>query len=215
MQAASDGRCTTAEEDAAIEAVGGERSALYGEITPLGFRALSARLQLGSSDVFADLGSGLGRATVQAVREYSVRLSFGVEMAATRHELAEAALADASDCAAIGERVRLLCADCSDDALWTAPDAPLRDVTVIYMGALMFSADLMRRLARLIEQLPAVRVVASLKRFADGDAPAGFREDLPTETVETSWTAPQRPGEGAGVKEPGCPVHVYLRESDV
>ena len=66
----SAGRCTTAQGDAAIEAIGGPESAVYGEITTIGFRTLAGRLKLGSGDTFTDLGSGLGRAVLQAVREF-------------------------------------------------------------------------------------------------------------------------------------------------
>ena len=39
------------------------------------------------------VGSGLGRATRQAAREFSARRAVGVELAASRHVLAEAGLA--------------------------------------------------------------------------------------------------------------------------
>ena len=211
-QFAADGRITTQEEDEAIEAVGGERAALYGEITALGFRSLAARLQLASSDSFVDLGSGLGRVVFQAVREHGVARSVGVEMAGSRHELAEAALA--SENADIADRVALVAADCSDPALWRAPDALLRGITVIYMGSLMFSPELMTRLAQLIESSPSVRAVATLKRFTDDRPPGGFRECSDAEKCETSWTAPTSVGSahGAGnAPDPGCPVFIYTR----
>ena len=62
MRAASDGRCTSEEEDRVIATIGGNKAATYGEITPLGLRALAARLHMSEADTFADLGSGLGRA---------------------------------------------------------------------------------------------------------------------------------------------------------
>ena len=85
QEAALAGRCTTADEDAAIEAVGGPDAALYGELTALGFRALAVRLGLGADDIFADCGSGLGKLVVQAVSEFGTRRGCGVEFAASRH----------------------------------------------------------------------------------------------------------------------------------
>lgn len=212
MQAASDGRCTTQDEDDAIEAVGGERSALYGEITPLGFRTLAARVQLGESDTFVDLGSGLGRATVQAAREYNVQASFGVEMAPTRHERAEALLDESPDASELAARVHFLCENCAEPTLWGTPDGLLAKVTVVYMGSLMFGSELMASLARLIGSVPSVRAIATLKRFAGGGLPVGFAEASEPLTCETSWTAPLRAaGADVKLKEPGCPVFLYLR----
>jgi hypothetical protein len=71
-----------------VDSVAGEYASTYGEITPAGFRALARRVGLGAQDVFVDLGSGVGRAVVQAALENGVRRSAGVELAASRHERA-------------------------------------------------------------------------------------------------------------------------------
>eukprot|EP00966_Prymnesium_polylepis_P241670 5588653-Prymnesium_polylepis.1 len=42
-----------------LRAIGGPNADRYGEITPRGFAALGRRIQLGSEDTFADLGSGI------------------------------------------------------------------------------------------------------------------------------------------------------------
>jgi hypothetical protein len=198
------GRCTTADEDAAIEAVGGPDAALYGELTPLGFRALVSHLGgLRATDSFADLGSGLGRLVVQAAKEYGVARACGVEFAASRHELAEEALAQEDE--SVVNRVALVEGDCSDPTLWAA-GGPLADATVVYAGSLMFSEELMGKLARLIEASTSARVVASLKQWSA--APQGWCEQAPAERFETSWTAPQSlKSEG----DAGTPVFVYVR----
>ena len=82
---ASLGRCTTQEEDEAMKAIGGDQAYVYGELTTLGMRALSARLDLCADDFFLDAGSGLGKIVFQAAREFHVRRSIGVEMAQSRH----------------------------------------------------------------------------------------------------------------------------------
>ena len=46
QDAVRQGRCTDQAEEEEIEAIGGAEAATYGEITPLGFRALAARLGL-------------------------------------------------------------------------------------------------------------------------------------------------------------------------
>ena len=46
QDAALDGRCTSATEDAAIEAAGGPEAPTYGELTVVGVVSLVARLQL-------------------------------------------------------------------------------------------------------------------------------------------------------------------------
>ena len=56
------------QEEEAIEAIGGAEAATHGEMTPLGFGRWSSAAA--EEDVFADLGSGLGRWPVsQAARE--------------------------------------------------------------------------------------------------------------------------------------------------
>ena len=189
-----------------MESIGGPEAALYGELTPLGFRALAAHLRLTADDSFVDLGSGLGRLAVQAASEFGVRRAFGVEFAATRHELAVAALE--REAAGVSERVTLLEGDCAAPNLWTA-GGPLGDrITVVYAGSLMFSNELMDQLARLIEACPfPLRVVASLKQWASDQAPRGFVEQAPL-YCESSWTAPR---ELTDERDPGTPVYVYAR----
>ena len=73
----------------------------------------------------------------------------------------------------------------------------------------MFSVELMDKLARQIEACPApIRVVASLKQWAEDSIPRNFREQLPPERCEASWTAPQSLRDE---REPGTPVYIYVR----
>ena len=192
-----------------MEAVGGPDAALYGELTPLGFRKLAARIKLVANDSFVDCGSGLGRLCFQAVSEFSCRAACGVEFAASRHELAVEAAAQLPE--AISSCVKLVEGDCSDAALWAA-DGPLDGTTVVYLGSLMFSAELMDALARRIETCPApLRAICTLKQWIDGNGPRNFREATPPERCESTWTAPQALADRE--REPGSPVFVYLRSS--
>lgn len=66
----------------------------YGEITPLGIEQLVNKLPLGlnSEDAFFDLGSGVGKAVIQAFLTSPLRLAVGVELAESRHKHATRAL---------------------------------------------------------------------------------------------------------------------------
>ena len=75
---------------------GGPRAATYGELTPLGFRQLVARLSLTSEDVFVDCGSGTGRLVLLAAKECGVRRAIGVELSSSRHSIALELLAAAN-----------------------------------------------------------------------------------------------------------------------
>ena len=173
------GRCTDQAEEEAIEAIGGREAATYGEITPLGFRTMAAQLQLSTEDVFVDLGSGLGRVVVQAAAEFNVHCSLGVEMAPSRHALAEE-LRDATPCS---DRVVFINDDCASEAVWRDH---LEHTTVAYASNLLFGEELMQRLARCLESCASLRAVASLKPF-ESPPLAGFVEVLPRVLVETSW----------------------------
>mmetsp|Transcript_56197 Transcript_56197/g.111581 ORF Transcript_56197/g.111581 Transcript_56197/m.111581 type:complete len:217 (-) Transcript_56197:48-698(-) len=154
QKAVRDGMVTSALEDAAIEAIGGEFAATYGEITERGFTTLGQRLNIGPSDHFIDLGSGLGRLCVQAARDFGA-CAFGVEYAASRHKLALAHLcreAEDNSCihpdgtlppyhtsAVNGASVTLIQGDCADAAVW---EDHLSCGTVIYASNLLFSREL-------------------------------------------------------------------------
>ena len=204
QEAVREGRCTDQLEEEAIEQLGGPEAAVYGEITPLGFRAMARRLGLSATDAFADLGSGLGRVVLQAVKEFNVRRSCGVEMALSRHLLAEA-LRDSDSEAAFASRVRFINDDCAADAVWREH---LDDTTVVYASNLLFGPELMERLARCLEGCATVRVVASLKPFP---SLAGFREELPREMVETSWRAPEEVQQAGAIEQPGSLMYIYRR----
>lgn len=63
----------------------------YGELTYEGATALGEILRLGRSDVFYDLGSGLGRAVLQAHAQWGVGVAVGVELSPERHRKAQRA----------------------------------------------------------------------------------------------------------------------------
>ena len=196
--------CTSNEDDALVESIGGPRANIYGEITPNGVRTLNEHLNLTSDDCFADLGSGLGLAVLQAAREFGVP-AYGVERAEGRHRVAERALSRQAD--DVASRVRLLCADCADPQLWREQ---LSKVTVAYTCNLLFSTELNQRLSEALETGGApLRAVAAMRQFTGGLL--GFEEKEPF-LVETTWRAPEELGalREAGEHE-GSLVYLYVR----
>ena len=206
QESASLGRCTTEEEDEQLKAIGGDQAYVYGELTTLGMRALSDRLRLGTGDCFLDAGSGLGRIVFQAAREMGVVKSIGVELAQSRHDLAVEALG--REALVCQEKIELIHGNCIDQMLWRSR---LRDVTVVFLASLFYSDELMKGLARCLEEAaPAVRVVATLRRWEE--PPTGFAEETPPQACETSWTAPDTIGGDAPTEGDGTtPVHIYVR----
>ena len=211
-RAARDGMCTSPLEDAAIEKVGGEFAATYGEITDKGFSTLGTALRLAPDDVFVDCGSGLGRAVVQAAREFGVSRSCGIEYAASRHELAMKGLNAAADAELVAERVRLVCGDCAEPSLWQPPSGELAGATVVYAANLLFDKALNERLRSCLEGCSQLRAVACLTEWPSGLA--GFGP--PTEVLcETSWSAPLQVFDyksGGVVPHAGTAVYVYERQ---
>ena len=167
QQAVMDGQYISGAEDAAMAAIGGKLSSTYGEITPLGFSALGQRLKLGPGDTFVDCGSGLGRCVAQAVHEFGVSQSFGIEFSSSRHNLAVAALQcdDADD--ALSDRICLVQGDCAD-ATWWAGSSEASKCTCAYTCNILFDDALNRRLKHCFEGCDSIRRVAAFKQWSEG-----------------------------------------------
>ena len=208
QRAARDGMCTSMNEDAAIEALGGEFASTYGEITPVGFSKLGQSLGLQSSDVFCDAGSGLGRAVLQAAAEFGVRRAYGIEYAPSRHKLAVSRL-EREVKPELAERVHLIQGDCADAAIW---EEHLDGCTVLFASNLLFDDPLNNRLRSCIETCSTIRAVASLKLWPEGLL--GFGEPQAV-CCETSWSAPLVIHDLGGIQpHPGTPVYLYERFAD-
>lgn len=202
------GRCCSPSEVEAIAALGGPMAETYGEITLDGMKALANRVMMGPSDIFADLGSGCGRAVFQALTDFDVASTCGIELAESRHELALQSLAALP--AEQASRVRLLCGDCAAADAWQ-PGGALADATIVYVASLCFGDELMQRLGARLEESARVRTVATLKPFAGGLG-GGFVAVDPPEACEMSWTAlrPNEHGDGDTTQ----PVYLYARYTD-
>ena len=199
----------TAIESAEIDAIAGGGSSIYGEITDRGFSKLGKRLGIGPADRFADLGSGTGRAVVQAVTEFKVKAACGCELSPTRHGLAVAGQQELEP--AVGGAITYTLADCCSALEW-AEGGSLHETTVVWMCSPLFGR---RTMLALGDRLAAssVRLVATMKPFVEVQGLGSsleafhlaFTEDLPNELCEMSWTA------GDAAAGPGLPVHIYRR----
>ena len=223
-------QATSQGDEAELARLGGSQAHTYGEVTTIGFRQLCARMELSTSDVFVDLGSGTGQLVQQAAREYGVRRAIGIELSGSRHQVAidlhtaaAASIATARKQRGLRDKrgsspVLFLQADCADLQLWTAArtvgsgsrGGSLVGATAVFTCSIMFDDSLMARIARCIEACPTVRVVASFRRFPSAlGGLRGFAVSPPTELCETTWTAPKHLDDPPRV---GSTIYIYLRD---
>jgi hypothetical protein len=182
-------------------------AATYGEITSAGVKALGTRCKLGPSDIFTDLGSGCGRAVIQAVDQFGVASARGIELARSRHDEAEMARAALSD--ATASRITFVCGDCAAEEAWREGGV-LAETTVAYVASLCFGDALMARLAERLAASRRVRTVATLKEFPGGLG-GEFVALEPPEPCEMSWTAVRPDASGSTTQ----PVFLYARYTDM
>ena len=136
---------------------GGLNAAVYGDsdveqVLHL-FRLLTRRAA-GKGDVFVDLGSGSGRLVLLVHLLTPVAESVGVELSQTRHEAAQAAMAEAIASqlicdgeAACGRKVDLVCS--------SMLHYDLSDATMVFVYNLCFDDPFLQELeAKLLTQLP-------------------------------------------------------------
>ncbi|WP_181233395.1 hypothetical protein [Enhygromyxa salina] len=169
-----------------------ERSAgspIYGELRPTATIRLLARLGLGRRDQFVDLGSGLGKVVLLAAMTTPVGRALGVELSATRVDVAARVLAQAQRERVAGTR----------RASFVRADMlrhPLDQATVIYTCSTAFSSAFMARLQRRMVELPRLRTLVSLQDF-DPHPAFELREVV---RLDASWKR-------------GTKVHIYARRA--
>ncbi len=133
---------------------------LYGEITYSGMEKLVKKLNLGTSDVFYDLGSGVGKLVTYCYLTTPIRKSAGIEMVGDRYHTAmdirrvleyEGLLAQGRTLSFLHANIR---------------EAHFEDATVIYMSSLCFSNELMEELSkRFLTLKSGLRVVSTKPLF--------------------------------------------------
>lgn len=202
----------------------------YGEVTPLGVRQLLTELLRYTANAdnnhvsnmvtqptpptpfrdanFYDLGSGVGKAVVQAALEFPsrVRTSVGIELVQARHEIAAKSLATvAADPAAAVLRQSYYDAAAGElDGSLMPPLEPIENVvrvvqgdmlaadifnaTHIYLSSLCFTANLLRDVvAHISTSCPHLVAVASLLPFPH-PVPPNLVLSHPDVWAEMTWT---------------------------
>eukprot|EP00933_Yihiella_yeosuensis_P075644 TRINITY_DN85090_c0_g1_i1.p1 TRINITY_DN85090_c0_g1~~TRINITY_DN85090_c0_g1_i1.p1 ORF type:complete len:279 (+),score=33.57 TRINITY_DN85090_c0_g1_i1:36-872(+) len=179
----------------------------YGEITTSGVRCLHSAVNLTESDVFADLGSGLGRCVVQTFLETDVRRMLGIELDVERHRAAVHAVETGFSRLLSRVKIRSKTGVHWKDLrgrsleLWSGDCLKMwhvwRKSTVIFCSSLCFPRLVMERLADQIDECHSLRYFISLQMLPRYSTFTLAR----VERWPMSW---QRLGDG-------CPVYVYER----
>lgn len=177
-------------EERIVRAVGS--SAMYGELLPTATEQLLHYLDLSRRDAFYDLGSGIGKVALQAAITVPIRRVVGIEMMASRFDIACRVLDRIEDEAWLrAETCELWCADFMT--------ARLTDATVIYTCSTAFPPALMNRLADRIARLDPKTRFVTLQSLDDDDTRFSLVDVL---RLDTSWKR-------------RTPVHVYRRAASV
>jgi SAM-dependent methyltransferase len=128
---------------------------LYGEITYDGMQTLAKKLKLTSSDVFYDLGCGIGKLVVYMYLSNPIKKSVGIEMVGQRYKGANLALKLLKDEGLLHFNRSLLFIHNN------IRNENFSDATVIFMSSLCFSTELMEELDQKFTKLKkGLRVVS-------------------------------------------------------
>lgn len=68
---------------------GRDQSSTYGEILPSGMSAIFEQITINTSDVFLDLGSGIGNIVLNAAAMFRIKAAYGIEMMPLRSRYAQ------------------------------------------------------------------------------------------------------------------------------
>jgi SAM-dependent methyltransferase len=131
----------------------------YGEIRYSGVAALLSAFPLTTQDVFVDLGSGMGKLALQVFLTSGVRKVTGIELMPALHARAVLArdnmLAELPEIVMPGRELQFLQGDFFN--------VPFSDATVVLLGSPCFSPAFMMAMGEIINRLPAVRCVFTLR----------------------------------------------------
>jgi len=139
-------------------------AATYGEITFEGVEKLLTRLDFKDSDVFYDLGCGVGKMVIQVYLATPVKKSVGIELSSERANKALQVHQELSKHNKLEEGRTL--AFYKESFL----DSDLSDATVIYLASTCFSTDLMKKVTNRLATLKKGLRVITLKKLADNPA---------------------------------------------
>jgi SAM-dependent methyltransferase len=164
---------------------------------------LAERFGMGPDSVFVDIGSGFGRPVFAAALYGRVGVAWGIELVASRVEVArrawETVRAAAAPC---GTRVEFRHGDATQLANWPRSAAGAPSATHIFGFDRDFDADVTRGIAAVVNASRSVRVIVSFMKLAEWEA-CGLRGFAQAELIRGLAMA----GSGSG-----CTAYVFERE---
>jgi len=179
-------------EKEGVNKVGGTNSSCgtYGEIVYESMDTILHDLNVTQDDVFYDLGSGVGKAIIQAALDFPFKKVVGIELSLTRHNRALQVLnlCKKEHCFAENRIVELK----NENFI----DADFHDATVVYMCSTCYPPTLMDKLTEKLSHLTQGLRVVTLKKLPDASL-YNF-ELIKQYTLPMSWSSSS-----------GSPVYVY------
>ena len=136
----------------------------YGEITDQAVQTIIDELKPTKSDVFYDLGSGVGRMSVKMLLDSPVKKSVGVELAPTRNNHA---LAVKKELAKRGKLDKNRSLEFREENITTTNTD---DATIIYLASTCFSNDFMKQLTDQLVKLKKGLRVLTLRQLSAHEA---------------------------------------------
>ncbi|MBI4820982.1 MAG: hypothetical protein HY791_32255 [Deltaproteobacteria bacterium] len=175
------------EERETIRVSGG--SPVYGELTPGSVRLFAEHIGLGASDVFYDLGSGLGKVVLQVAMTIPIKRCIGVELSETRVRESRIALHRARKLGLVqAKRVAFRVED--------VVESDFGDATVVYTCSTAFTLRFLGAMAKRVARAPRLRCFASFREID-----VGSLVKTKTLRLDASWCR-------------GVRLHLYRRRED-
>ncbi len=130
----------------------------YGEILPESLAIIINKLDIKENDVFYDLGSGVGKVALQFCLTTPIHKSYGIEALEIRHKIAEQAYID------IKKKLPDLFINKSLQSMHeNFLFCELENPSIIFMDSLCFSDDTIKQLSKVLNNIPTIKYVISLK----------------------------------------------------
>mmetsp|Transcript_39679 Transcript_39679/g.91706 ORF Transcript_39679/g.91706 Transcript_39679/m.91706 type:complete len:293 (+) Transcript_39679:54-932(+) len=150
----------------------------YGTITPKSVRAVLRKLQYDASDVFTDLGSGIGNVALQVFANTPMRRVRGIEFVKERHRDAERHVEDFKKTYQVSKDKEILLVNgdvCKEN--WA-------DSTIVFASSTCFDDRAMECLRQQCEANPKLKYLVSSRELP----PTKLRSLGVLENLETSWS---------------------------
>ncbi|MDB6064538.1 MAG: Protein containing a histone methylation motif [Pedosphaera sp.] len=155
----------------------GNRSVVYGELAPNGVRKLLRWLRPGKTDVFYDLGSGVGKLVLELGMAAALKKCVGIEVAGSRWSGSQSAAMQA-------KKEGWIKAKRLEFRKESFLDSDLGDATILYSCSTCFSARLMERLGRKIAGLNRRLIFVTFQMLP---RPRRGFEMIEKLSLDTSW----------------------------